>query len=602
MKLQDLGIIFIIIIIPIILILSEYMNNRIHTANLELEYNTKLLNSTFDAIKAYQLNSVKNSYGDDTNQTVKDVRAATKTFYNSLASNFNLVGYKAEVMKEYVPAVVFTLYDGYYIHSPFINTLTEIDSDSFDEKYSKPNELTEGLKPYVFYSCRYKVNDDNDFSITYTLDNYITIQGLVNGKYVYDFGYIYSVDSVGGISKNGNTYKYDGIDFTENDTEELKEYVGNTEYSYVKINGVKYYLEEEEKEVKVIKYNGNNIQVNKKAKIFFIDKDGKKNYSQTPGYETDRDNFLRYYFAIKKNKSAYEYYKNAYEFSKAVMGSAVDGYKDKALNPTGGYNLSSLKTSNAIIYNISDTDIIPIKEYGEFKIFDANPQEPTSNFNNHRKAIIRYVIETNLSAAISGFSSKANTKFIMPKIKEEDWETIQNEVSVISFMQGINIGSRIYNGYAAVSNTLNKQYIDENDIYILRNDKTYYAVNDEKITDADFQFQLKDETNNYYPGIWKINFEQQQDISTGSSINYYPMSGYLGSYTSIFGNSGVKTDSKDIYNYIKNSTNVNLKEIYYKALGRERWEAFYFNNIDYEIYKSNSNEYFLKDYENFETE
>ena len=60
MKLQSLAIIFIIIIMPISMVLSEYINNNIKTEERELSYNTKLLNSTYDAIKAYQLNTVNN--------------------------------------------------------------------------------------------------------------------------------------------------------------------------------------------------------------------------------------------------------------------------------------------------------------------------------------------------------------------------------------------------------------------------------------------------------------------------------------------------------------------------------------------------------------
>ena len=36
-----------------------------------------------------------------------------------------------------------------------------------------------GLKPYVYYSCRYKRNGKFDVTITYSLDNYIQIQGTV---------------------------------------------------------------------------------------------------------------------------------------------------------------------------------------------------------------------------------------------------------------------------------------------------------------------------------------------------------------------------------------------------------------------------------------
>ncbi|MBP7025544.1 MAG: hypothetical protein KBB10_05660, partial [Clostridia bacterium] len=103
------------------------------------------------------------------------------TFYNSLASHFKKVGYGKDVLQNYVPAIVFTLYDGYYIYSAYDNTLDA--EDKFDENASYKNgESIYGLKPYIYYSCRYKPNDNSDFVITYSLDSYITIQGIIDRK------------------------------------------------------------------------------------------------------------------------------------------------------------------------------------------------------------------------------------------------------------------------------------------------------------------------------------------------------------------------------------------------------------------------------------
>ena len=56
--------------------------------------------------------------------------------------------------------------------------------DKFDENasYNKNGESIYGLKPYIYYSCRYKPNDNSDFVITYSLDSYITIQGIIDRK------------------------------------------------------------------------------------------------------------------------------------------------------------------------------------------------------------------------------------------------------------------------------------------------------------------------------------------------------------------------------------------------------------------------------------
>ena len=657
MKLQSLAIIFIIIIMPISMVLSEYINNNIKTEERELSYNTKLLNSTYDAIKAYQLNTVNNAFGDVTNRKIQDIEAAAKTFYNSLASNFNFLGNKSDVMKEYVPAIVFTMYDGYYTYTPFTNTLTEIPDkdaegeDAYDKSYSVNGETEEGLKPYVYYTCRYKYNNggkENDFSIIYTLDNYITIQGIVNNEYVYDNGYLYSIvnnesdaDAGKGIFKKSvgdkEAYNYMGVVFTEDDTEELKEYVGgNTDdclYSYAKINGKKYYLDENyytgrpEGETEV-----DGIRIKNRAGIFFIDSNGTRNYNQVKGYSTtentrsENTEFVKYYKAIKKNKSAYEYYKDAYEFSCWVLGkgeTSTTKRKDKSGTEQSKYNLGALKAENSKIYqdeveaaatggekNKNTTSLL---DYGNIDIFggDSNIENADSNFNQHRKAIIRYVVETNLSTAIKAFSS--DREFLMPKISETDWETIENDVCAISFMQGMSLGAKKYNGYSVVANTLTKEYIDENDIYLLAknssNQDVYCKVNDELLvepeSEPELQLRQKNNNNTYYAGVWKVDFEQRQIVenteedgnTTEKTVHYFPKKEF-GTYTSIMGSYDRSSIAdKDMYKYVNSLSDTNIKMTYLMALGRERWGSYNVNNINYELYgNTNGNIYFLEDY------
>ena len=184
MKTQHMAVIFIIIILPISLILSEYVQNQVETIKLQISYDTKLSNATYDAIRAFQLNTVNSSTSDLTNSKLRDLEASINTFYNSISSNFNLAGYNRDQLRDYVPALVYTLYDGYYIYTPFHNHLSDDpktnDESKFinDATYKEDNERIEGLRPYVYYSCRYK-RGSSDVIITYSLDNYITIKGTI---------------------------------------------------------------------------------------------------------------------------------------------------------------------------------------------------------------------------------------------------------------------------------------------------------------------------------------------------------------------------------------------------------------------------------------
>ena len=172
MKIQNLAVIFIIIILPISLILTAYTQNQVKTLGLQVSYDSKLNNATYDALKAFQLNTFNSDASDLSNSKIRDVEASANTFFTSLASNFNMSGYNQDILKDYVPALVYTMYDGYYIYSPYTNKLTPAEQTS--ETY-KNNDKIYGLKPYVYYSCRYK-KEDIDVVITYTLDNYITVQ------------------------------------------------------------------------------------------------------------------------------------------------------------------------------------------------------------------------------------------------------------------------------------------------------------------------------------------------------------------------------------------------------------------------------------------
>ena len=130
-----------------------------------------------------------------------------------------------------------------------------------------------------------KVGDD--FVITYSLDNYITIQGIVNEHKVNDCGYLIS-----NIEKTADgLIKYRGIEIDKSQylmKDNLVRDNGNYEQGvkYQKINGVKYYYD-----ASVDKWfsllNGNEIWTSDK-------------------------------FNLEDDLSAYNYYNEAFEFMKRI--------------------------------------------------------------------------------------------------------------------------------------------------------------------------------------------------------------------------------------------------------------------------------------------
>ena len=342
MKIQSLAVIFIIIILPISMIVTAYVQNQVETLELQVSYDTKLTNATYDALKAFQLNTVNSSTSDLANSKLRDIEASVNTFFNSIATNFNMSGYNQDILKQYVPAIVYTMYDGYYIYSPFTNTLTS--DDYTDSSTYQDGERISGLKPYIFYSCRYIPDSNTDVVITYSLDNYITVQGTVKGETVYKYGYL--LDNVGNYNESNNTITYRGVTIGE---ETLTEYVDSTgnQVNYTKINGVKYYLDTDGRWYSML--NG-------------------QKYYQSTIYDTTNDSGVRYY-------------KDAKEFTQWIQD-----------------NLGDLRTSDAVYEEDGSTGLAEKEGWGDAPIFTRQEdstnkglsiEDPNSDFNQHRLQVIR---------------------------------------------------------------------------------------------------------------------------------------------------------------------------------------------------------------------
>lgn len=552
MKIQNLAVIFIVIILPISMVLTSYTHSQMKTLDLQISYDSKLDNATYDALKAFQLNTINNTASDLANSKLQDIEASVNTFFNSISSNFNMAGYNQDALKHYVPALVYTMYDGYYIYSPYTNTLTtneEASSTSFPNR-----EKIYGLKPYIHYSCRYKKGNDIDVVITYSLDNYITVQGMITNpvtrtqEYVYNYGYLLdNIDTSSGV-------KYRNTDIS---SEKLVEYnkPDSNEENYVKINGQKYYKDE-----------------SKGQWYSFLN--GEK-YIQGATYK-------------EENETAMQYYKDAESFKNWI---------------TIETNLGDLQANDAV-----DEEGQPLKEYddtgteigpkfGNDKIFEfegkdaymdnnkKSIEDSNSNFNQHRLAIIRYSIEKNLSIAIANYnnysegSASQNVNFQMPKLKEDEWTKIINNVSIISFLQGLNIGGKVYNGYSIITNTETQEVVNEESIYIADNIDdgnyyNYYRITDDVLNDD----TIDTDSNKNYIGVLNTDFRRRTFVDdSGNNLYFYPKK-QLGSYTSIVNQSAVDEKVENIYKYVDKIKSEKVKQAFYTALGRERYSMYRTNN------------------------
>lgn len=493
MKIQNLAIIFVILILPISLVLSSYTKTRVETLNLQADYDSKLNDATFDALKAYQVNSFMSSTGDYTNSKLRDIKASVNTFFNSMSSNFATLGYTKTTLQNYIPAIVYTMYDGYYIYSPYANTWWTDSSKSESEMseqiipdsqttYSNGEKLY-GLKPYVYYSCRYK-KGNIDVTITYSLDNYIQIQGKVGDTTVSKYGYILDKKN---LVINGDNVKYNGIEIN---TEQIREnvYVDGQikNLQYIKKNGTKYYLE------------GSTV---------FTVLNGKKNVQSgvTANEIISNTNAIKYY----KEAQVLEKFISA-ELSELTTNDIVDIETGKTYNQEGKEN--------------------PYNNIGKIFDFDCNKdggiESKESNFNLHRIDVIKNSIIRNLSIAIDNYNnySSITTEFKMPKLTDSDWEKIMENISVISFMQGVNIGGKMYNGYSIITNTQNEDIVMEDSIYIKTSDNILHRIIEDKLLDNNALVNSQ--------AVFNVNTERRTEEVDSQNIYYFPVTGTL-SYDSI---------------------------------------------------------------------
>lgn len=550
MKIQHLAIIFIIIIVPISFAMSEYIQTQIDTIKLQTEYKEALNSATSAALKAFQINSINNKYSNISDSKIRDIEASINTFYNSLTTSMTQYVSSKSELSVFVPAILFNLYDGYYIYSSYNNVYTAPNGDNAKVKIDdNANNYQDGLHPYIYYSCKYNI-DGEEIIVNYTLDNAITVYGKFNGKYQTKSGYLIDPGKVTNIDEAKKTLTYDGVVIgpeilTEhlliaNDNGEVE----SKDYEYIVYKNRKVYKEE-----------GTNGSEDK----YFWYNNGKKTYLQS-----EENNLKEYINGTGfKSTSAYEYYTEAKDFSEWVIKE-----------------LGSIKQDGKCIFDTTQAD--------------NDPMVSSSVFNEHRIAVIRKSIETNLTTAIANYNlqSGSNYEFVMPKIDEVSWYSIENNVSIISFMQGMPIGQKYFNDYSVITNTKNEEVINSQSVYVVTQNTNKKDVNygNYEYHQPGCKVLIKNSYNNTITGVYtNLSFSRQTlKVSEDSYRYFYPQARIekttTGCYNCIVNASGdyniddiisgsVKYKDKDI-DEVKL---YNLRKRYLTGLARER----------YDLYKSN---------------
>lgn len=373
------------------------------------------MNATYDAIKAFEINATYNDMYDVSDTLKEDIEAAISTFMSSLATSLGVSGYREENIKPYVPAIVFTLYDGYYIYAP-----TKMENADGTKSYEYM------LKPYNYYTVRYKDpnNSGNDVVINYTLDNYIVVYGWINGEYTVTSGYLVSNDRSIIVSKSE----------TLEATVPYKERNGSSD---LKIG---------EREITNEEYN--------------------PNYTDSHLGETDnRADFLypRNENFYVDSKSAQKYYEEALEFTDEI---------EKLLSwirPNMAMRNNVYLCESDDWFNDTTTKVFSFSQ-------NNDPEASDSIFADHKTNVIRNSIQNNLNQAITAYSQDSIEKyeFRLPNLKTEEWDMISTNVCILTFLQGLPVGNKYYNNYSLVTSTTNKLYVTKENMYFTSDNDSYY--------------------------------------------------------------------------------------------------------------------------------
>lgn len=573
MKLQNMTVIFIIIMIPIIIVTSYYIGLQIKTITMQKDYTVKLQTAAKDSIQALEINTVEwnSSSSNLADSKRRDVLAAINTFTTSLANSMGIGGAGKERIQTYVPAIAYTMYDGYYIYSASKVKTQETDANGLTQFDEDGNIMTNGepsyqyiLKPYSPYSARY-VNGNIDITVNYTLDNYIKVYGKVgtgSDDYVTKEGYLVVCDNnsvgINNISSNsisGITYR--GATITpEYLTEQIYVDGSVNEYPYiydqydnklywdssagnyftVNANNQKVYLQTAVakgdanfsiantfRKISVPQASGSDWSVLKIFQILNPEGGYKFYYEDTRGayveYITDDSKVGNVQVEQNKDFSAINYCVESYVFTKWVTNNLKD-------IEVGNMQIS-VGNETKKLSNLTEEE--RLKYFGQYNNVDSNEKifvisaennpDPenddayaTSVLAQHKKDVIINTLEKNLAQAQEQAQvMNPNYEYRLPQLTYSEWEQALSNISIIAYMQGMPIGLKYYNNYTIATSTLNKEYVDPDELYFAgTNDQYYHQRNCEQAIGSDYvgyrsidyvakSYEEGDGTKYYYP-------------------------------------------------------------------------------------------------------
>ena len=391
-------------------------------------------------------------------------------------------------------------------------------------------------------------------------------------------------------------------------------------YNYILYNNVKYYLDVEHVGTAVSNDGTNNLSFNMTYDgypIFFLDGDKRTYISRSTfdelkaflGVTNDSDMYSS--DRCFKDVNAYYYYYRAVTFSKKAqpalelidlgIANEVDenGKSVKVIASNIPYDKNGKLNANNVIktetyhtkYTTTNNVETHIKStYNNSKVFqlsgDNDPELESSSFNRHRIDVIISSIESSLVTTIANFNSYigGTYDYAMPVLTEEEWDRICNNVTVVSFMQGLIIGNyKYYSSYAIVANTKVKDFISKDTIFVQDNGSSTVDYHNPRCSkyNAEMNDKAKNESISVI-GYKNLDYDRKSCIvpkseGTGGDEYFYYLQQNPAGYECVVSlNDNIYTID-EIFNGIvsgKNPINSEVRRAYITALAREKGNGY----------------------------
>lgn len=717
MKLHGLGIIFALIVLPIILVMTYYIQLQVDTLILQKKYDSKLLDSTYDALSAFELNTANEDLSTVSDSLRTIVEASSNVFFTTLATNLGMSSASKSNIEPYIPSLLFTLYDGYYISAPtqVPTVVTDIDGNAVavgdlgvkqasagvytynpdlyadskkfgqtppDQRVGMTDPAVDGdnylssetltnvdefghilyetntdgrytanianakkttknvLKNYMPYSARYQQGTGTDFidvTVNYTLDNFLNIEGTIKGEYYTKSGYLLPENCINVIVKHVDENRT--VDILKYNQEQAQEIIESG--SYKTTLQIKEY--DSENVLTTIEVDRPNVEAKENNIISLKNKitelrnistadslDSIKatinaitpysGYFGIPASIEEAPEIIKKMIAslnvritedqyILDETSAIVYYTKAAIFSKWVHTELGKLQENSIVEVSGQkyqivgndyesevllYDFSELEDTSYVFDLKRKVNAVTTTEKDENLNAGVTEINKSSTFYRHKYNVIRNSIQYNLNLAMSTYNSTAHVAgydYQMPVMQNDEWDRILNNVSIVSFMQGIKCGLKKYNNYKVVSSTNNEIVVTpENIYYVLKSsfnneESEYHRIDCKKLYERD---TLADYDYMSFSSK-EVKYDKQYDKNRFYAYTYDHMN--LACYDCIndHNNEVINIFDPSAENY-KDAPG--LTKAYYIAVGKERNNIYkmnaFVNSQGYEVLNGNT--------------